>query len=71
MSEEQLPLPPEPTALLMCELCGQVDADVRPGLGWYADAEPGAAVQRIDRCRDAVRCRDRVQAAGSTWPLER
>lgn len=68
MSEQQA-VDWEPREPLMCELCGQVDADVSPGLGWYLDAEPGAQVQRIDRCKDALRCRDRVQKADSTWPL--
>ena len=50
-----------------CELCGLEDRDVRVMLGWYKGGGPAP----VERCPDAVACRQRVEAAGETWPLWR
>jgi hypothetical protein len=52
--------------LLVCELCGVTDRDVRAGLACYAD---DGRFERVDRCSDHQACRGRVEAFGRPWPL--
>lgn len=53
-----------------CLLCGLVDRDVVRRLAWFDPPLPSGEVQAIDRCRDSQACRDRLEAAGETWPLD-
>lgn len=54
----------------LCILCGQVSDDVTPSVALLAPtADRGERYERMDRCKDRLGCRDRVQAQGDTWPI--
>lgn len=55
-----------PTAHRRCDLCGITSPDVHVSLACFAD---DGRFERIDRCSAHQDCRDRVEAAGSLWPL--
>jgi len=51
---------------LTCELCGSESLDVRSALACYAD---DGRFERMDRCVDHQRCRERVEESGNVWLL--
>lgn len=50
-----------------CGLCGTWGPDVATLLVEWAEPQMGRRWDSIDRCRDSVACRIRVEAAGATW----
>lgn len=52
-----------------CEICDHEGLDVLPWLGRYPTADGTMVFATVTRCKDAVACRARCEAAGNQWPL--
>ncbi len=52
-----------------CGLCGTFSPDVATLLVEWAEPQMGRRWDSIDRCRDSVACRLRVESAGRCWEV--
>ena len=52
----------------VCELCGHRGPDVRWGIVYRPEADPGMNYEQAPKCLDHAKCKARVLAAGLPWP---